>query len=169
MPRTISVTQHPTSIAVIRGAYEWLCAEVHDGEVHLGAQRLYSSEDIGIATEHLSVLWSVPQMALPTDPPVEEWLKFQALLKACRAERGAMSSITEMSVCPSYQTIIGMGPSVIPFILTELEADGEEPDQWFWALRALTGENPVHEEDQGNYVQMARSWLEWGKRNGYAG
>jgi hypothetical protein len=41
---------------------------------------------------------------------------------------------------PAYQRIIGLGKAVIPFILRELQT---EPNEWFWALRALTGEDPT--------------------------
>ena len=110
---------------------------------------------------------SFPQIALATEPPVEDWLRFQSLVTKWRQERGAMSSITEMVLCPAYQAMIGMGPSAIQFILAQLESEGDEPDQWFWALRVLTGENPVRDEDRGNSLRMAQSWLEWAKNRDY--
>jgi len=48
-------------------------------------------------------------------------------------------------------------------ILEELR---REPDQWFWALEAITEENPVGPADAGNVRDMARVWIEWGKQNG---
>ena len=60
-----------------------------------------------------------------------------------------------------------MGPAAAPLILRQLEAEGDDPDQWFWALRAITGCQPVPEEDFGNFSKMARCWLKWGERNGY--
>ena len=155
MPSAISITQSP-SIAVVQGAYDWLQATGEKGEEPLCA-RSYS------VVQYHSIWSPPPQTALPTEPPVGEWLKFQNLVGVWRSERGAMSSITEMAMCPAYQSIIGMGKTAISFILAQLEAEGEEPDQWFWALRAVTGENPVQEEDQGNYLKMARAWLQWGK------
>jgi AcrR family transcriptional regulator len=65
---------------------------------------------------------------------------------------------------PAYQRIIGMGKDVIPFILRELQ---DEPSEWFWALRALTGEDPTTEEMAGNREKLAEAWLNWGKENGY--
>ena len=35
-------------------------------------------------------------------------------------------------------------------------------------LRAITGIDPVREADRGDYVAMARSWIEWAKMIGYA-
>lgn len=69
---------------------------------------------------------------------------------------------------PAYQRIIGMGPDAVPLILAQLEAEGDDPDQWFWALRAITAANPVKPEDQGNTVKMAEAWLRWAKHEGYA-
>lgn len=65
---------------------------------------------------------------------------------------------------PAYQRIIGLGKDVIPFILGELQdASGE----WFWALRALTGEDPTNLDQSGKKDEMAQAWLNWGKENGY--
>jgi hypothetical protein len=79
-----------------------------------------------------------------------------------------MSSITEMSMLPTYQQIMGIGPDAVPLILAELESEGDDPDQWFWALRAITGANPVKPEDQGDFVKMAQAWFEWADDEDYA-
>jgi len=39
----------------------------------------------------------------------------------------------------AYQRIIGMGDQAIPLLLRELQ---REVDLWFWALEAITGEDP---------------------------
>lgn len=65
---------------------------------------------------------------------------------------------------PAYQRIIGLGKSVIPFILRELK---DQLGEWFWALRALTGEDPTTSAMSGNRDKMAQAWLNWGKENGY--
>jgi hypothetical protein len=95
-------------------------------------------------------------------------LRFQALAKEWQAQHGAMSSITEISMLPSYQRIIGIGEDAIPLILQQLKAEGDEPDQWFWALRAIAEENPVAPEDQGDFLKMAKAWIRWGEGLGYA-
>lgn len=105
---------------------------------------------------------------LIVDSKAKKWFKFQALAKQWQLERGAMSSITEMSILPSYQKIIGMGEDAIPLILARLRSEGDEPDQWFWALRSLTDVNPVKEEDQGDFQAMAQAWLAWGESEEYA-
>ena len=80
-----------------------------------------------------------------------------------------MSSITEMAMLPPYQSIIGMGEEAIPLILAQLKSEGDEPDQWFWALAAITGANPISAEDKGNFAKMAQAWFNWAEDAGYAG
>lgn len=65
-----------------------------------------------------------------------------------------------MAMLRPYQRIIGMGLPVVPLILEEL---AREPDQWFWALEAITEQNPVPVEDKGKMPLMAQAWINWGK------
>lgn len=162
MPETVSVTQS-ASFPVIQGAYEWFFAT--DSYAAGAGQEMECS---AVAT-YRTYFPEVPYIALATEPPMREWLKFQRLARQWVRERGAMSSITEAATCPAYQSIIGMGETVIPFIFYQLQSEGSEPDQWFWALKVLNGVDPVGEEDRGNYLRMAEAWLRWGKLNGYAG
>jgi hypothetical protein len=75
-----------------------------------------------------------------------------------------LSSITESAMHPAYQQIIGMGPIAIPLILVEM---ARKPGHWFWALKAITGEDPVIPEQRGRIKQMTEAWLRWGKERGY--
>src|SRR6266436_5895699 len=84
---------------------------------------------------------------------------FLTLARRWKEERGPSSSTTELAMCPSYQRIIGLGPAVLPFLLRELE---REPDHWFWALKAITGIDPVPAAERGKVQEMARCWVEWG-------
>ena len=63
----------------------------------------------------------------------------------------------------AYQRIIGMGPAVVPLILRDLE---QKPDHWFWALRAITGDNPVKAEKCDRMKLMTQAWIQWGKEHG---
>ena len=72
--------------------------------------------------------------------------------------------IHHMATHVAYQQIIGLGMPIVPCILRELEG---KPDHWFWALSAITSEDPVSDDAQGNLAKMAEAWLEWGKRKGY--
>lgn len=113
------------------------------------------------------VLADDARAALITVPDVELWFRFQDLFGAWREQRGATSSITKAALCPAYQSIIGMGEDVVPLILAQLDSEGDEPDQWFWALKAITRVDPVRAEDRGDFAKMAKSWLEWAENVGY--
>lgn len=90
--------------------------------------------------------------------------RFQTLAAEWKAGRGYSSSITKMSMHHAYQQIIGLGPRVIPLLLRELE---REPDHWFWALKVLTGVNPVPQEARANIEEMSKHWILWGRQQGY--
>jgi len=57
-----------------------------------------------------------------------------------------------------------MGDAALPLIFQELR---REPDHWFWALKAITGEDPVAESDRGRLDKMTTAWLKWAEQNGY--
>ena len=153
--RTISRTTQAQSITIIQGAYEKFCAPATAPPMLSGCQQPF---DLLIAFEEPAAL----------ETTQENWLKFKQLVDEWRQERGMMSSIIESAVCPAYQSIIGMGEVAVPFLIATLESEGDEPDQWFWALKAITRVDPVREEDRGNYPAMAASWLDWAKRPSYA-
>lgn len=90
--------------------------------------------------------------------------RFRALSSQWKESGQGNSSVRAMSMHPAYQQIIGMGRVVIPMILADLE---REPDHWFWALHALTGEDPVPETARGQLDAMTKAWLNWGNEKGY--
>ena len=88
-------------------------------------------------------------------------IHFNLLVEKWRSERGATSSVSEMILCPSYLAIIGMGERVLPLILAQIRREGDDPDHWSAALRAITGEDPVSGAVYGDTVRMAEAWLGW--------
>jgi hypothetical protein len=90
---------------------------------------------------------------------------FDRLLAEWKQDTQFLSSIHEMAISPAYQKIIGLGPVVLPFLFKELR---ERPDHWFWALKAITREDPVPEESRGNLPQMTEAWLNWAQSRGIA-
>jgi hypothetical protein len=98
----------------------------------------------------------------PTDTP-ELRKRFNGLAKTWLKESRNMSSVTQKAMLPAYQQIIGLGSVAVPLILERLK---EEPNQWFWALRAITRANPVPEEHVGRVQDMADDWIRWGRKNG---
>ena len=105
-------------------------------------------------------------MAVLTAAPARMTALFHALAERWRDETKFASSTTEIVLHPSYQRIIGFGPQVLPLIFEQLE---RVPEPWFWALTALTGENPIPAEDVGRTRRMAEHWLQWGRVNGWHG
>lgn len=91
-------------------------------------------------------------------------MEFQELAAKWQEETWFSSSIIDMAMNQNYQRIIGKGMDVVPLILRELE---REPDHWFWALSAITGENPITEEDAGDLEKMTEAWLALGKERGW--
>jgi hypothetical protein len=89
---------------------------------------------------------------------------FDDLVRRWKEERGPTSSTTELALCPSYQRIIGLGPAVLPLLLQALE---RAPDHWFWALKAITGADPVPPPQRGKMREMAQAWIAWGRAQGY--
>lgn len=91
--------------------------------------------------------------------------RFDVLADQWSREALQLSSITQIVLHPSYQQIIGMGPVVLPLIFARL---ADHPGHWFWALNAITGENPVPAEDLGNVRRMNEAWLRWAQGHGFA-
>jgi hypothetical protein len=69
-----------------------------------------------------------------------------------------------MAMHPAYQQIIGLDSPALPLILLELR---RELDHWFWALKAITGQDPVPPESRGRVQKMTDAWLDWGREHGY--
>lgn len=90
--------------------------------------------------------------------------KFDNLAETWKIETQFASTVMEIAMHRAYQQIIGMGSASVPFILHRLE---KEPDHWFWALKAITGEDPVPENYRGNLKEMTKAWIEWGEKHGY--
>jgi len=97
-------------------------------------------------------------------PPIDLEDRFRKLVAQWKAESLFLSSSTAMAELPSYQNIIALGPPVVPLLLRELN---REPDHWFWALKVLTGADPIPEEQRGKIREMAKTWVQWGREHGY--
>ena len=95
---------------------------------------------------------------------VELFEEFVNLAAQWQAETASASTARRIVSHPAYLRIIGMGDCAVPWILDQLE--GEEA-HWFEALHAITGANPVRDEDRGVYSKMAQAWLAWGRENGW--
>jgi len=89
--------------------------------------------------------------------------EFRKHSKIWRDETAFTSSVSDIVLHPSYQRIIGLGGEAVPLILRELD---KSPRFWFWALEAITGENPVPNSENGQIRLMTKRWIEWGRAKG---
>jgi hypothetical protein len=92
--------------------------------------------------------------------------EFHRLVEWWERETWPYSSVEKICTHPAYQRIIGLGPSAVPLILAELQ---KEPHHYFWALTAITGDDPIADEHAGCMQEMADDWLRWGIEHGYFG
>lgn len=82
--------------------------------------------------------------------------RFDKLAAQWAEETGRFSTTLQKVTHPAYQQIIGLGPQAVPLIMNEL-AQGR--NHWFWALRAITGEDPTR---AGDTLQSAiEAWQSW--------
>ncbi len=109
----------------------WRKAEAAPEQAHIVSRQLTLSYDLALRFQHLA----------------DQWHK----------ETGHYSLMFKRAMHPAYQQIIGMGKDAIPFILDDLR---EQPTgHWFWALGAITGEDPtLGEADIDKAIQ---AWLSW--------
>lgn len=75
-----------------------------------------------------------------------------------------LSSLDTLLSHDAYQTILSMGPVILPFIFENLRDEG---GFWFHALQQLTKENPIPDEMGGRIQEMKTKWLEYGKEHHY--
>ncbi len=90
--------------------------------------------------------------------------QFLTLMAEWQCATRYTSSITDIVMHPAYQRIIGLGKAAVPLIMRELS---KELDHWFWALRAITGENPVPRNHAAKMDKMAEDWLSLGRKRGW--
>lgn len=91
-------------------------------------------------------------------------LTFLRLAWQWEVETRYTSSVHEMSDHSCYRAIIAMGNDVVPILLKWLKI---KPDHWFNALKEITGDNPIPDEDAGHLRKMTEAWLKWGREHGY--
>ena len=93
---------------------------------------------------------------------VDTCTKFNLLKDEWENDIAFLSSINEISMHQAYQQIIGMGAKAIPYIIGEMS---KKPNHWFWALTAITGENPIPESKRGIIPEMTKAWILWWQSN----
>ena len=108
---------------------------------------------------------SIEHYLLPISRQLENpVIRFLTLKAQWEIETAVLSSTTEIAMHPAYQQIIGMGHVAVPLILSEMK---KKPGHWFWALKSITGEDPVSPKQIGRIKEMSEAWLCWGRKQGY--
>lgn len=118
---------------------------------------------VKIQKEQGNYIINIPQTASFNEVFFDE-LKFQLLAENWKEESRFYSFTKQSTELPSYQAIIEMGDSALPFIFKEMV---NEPNHWFVALKKIVGENPVLPEHKGNLQLMTNDWLQWAKIKNY--
>ena len=133
------------------------------------------SEDCGTEQRQSLLLWTTRHVALSSDhsawtkstsfvvdtAPVKNIEDFQFHLDIWKRETAHLASLGRMFAHPSYLRIIALASrhrEVLRALLLELQSD---PDHWFSALTAITGEDPVMPDS--NFDESVDKWIEWGK------
>ena len=90
--------------------------------------------------------------------------RFNGLASTWEEETALHSSRSAIVSHPAYQASIGIGEKAVPTLLEDLYLNRRH---WFDALEAITGENPVREDQRGQITQMIDAWIDWGERAGH--
>jgi hypothetical protein len=88
---------------------------------------------------------------------------FGGLARHWKEDTRWSSATTEIAMHPAYQAIIGMGSDALPMILHDLRSNS---GHWYWALKAISNEDPVPPSDRGVIKKMKAAWLRWGEQKG---
>lgn len=91
---------------------------------------------------------------------------FSVLASRWKENTSGYSSIQHKVRHPDYQSIISIGPRVLPYILDDLKTE-RHPAHWFPALKTLSNNDPVDPSQRGNILAMKKAWMKWGMANGY--
>ena len=134
----------------------------------LTANVLFAVSAMGASTQSVQLQRQLNELtgyyALPAssrrDPRRD---RFRSLAQQWRNETQWLSSTTEVAMNPAYQAIIGMGAEALPMILEDLR---QNSGHWFWALKAISNEDPVVPRDRGSIKKMKGAWLQWGQTKG---
>ena len=105
----------------------------------------------------------IPEEKIPRSAEEDLCLReeFEKYAAAWRKETRVLSSIQAKIFNPNYQKIIGMGPSVLPYVLADLRDNG---GQWYWALECIAHDNPA--AGAASITEAKQLWLNYGNANG---
>ena len=91
----------------------------------------------------------------------EEYSEFLELKEKWKQETIFESSSDKIFSNSNYVKIIDFGAEALPWIIKDLKRNG---GFWFFALKKITGFNPIKTENIGRYEGMKSDWLEWSEK-----
>lgn len=97
-----------------------------------------------------------PSAAPTVVPDADLKEEFAELARRWRGETDMLSSLQRIHMNSAYQQIIGLGPAAVPLIIEELR---DRPARWFWALTAITREDPAAQTK--TFAEARSAWLDW--------
>ena len=152
--------------------------ETSDGALYMTSSKIQS---ITVGSDKRTAAWPAALDQVPANRQLRHFqtppegvfavpsngVEFSQLIQDWHTERGETSSISDMAYCPSYLRIIGMGSDALPLIFAQLRRESNDPDHWFVALEAITGEDPVPTHAYGDTAEMSAAWLSWANARGF--
>ena len=130
---------------------------IKNGQVKFMIEMSYLSENNVLSWRKLAEILGMSKTTL-CGQDLER--HFNDLSEKWKSETAHHSVMSNIILHRSYQEIIGLGRDALPLILRKLST---EPNHWFWALRAISGEDPVPAGDIGKFDAMRNAWLNWGR------
>lgn len=94
----------------------------------------------------------------------QEFKHFLQLKDKWKSETLYYSSSSHIFNNSAYREIIALGSKTIPWIIRELKKTN---DHWFYALKKISGENPINPDHYGIIPKMKEDWIEWAQKNNY--
>lgn len=94
----------------------------------------------------------------------QEFKHFLQLKDKWKSETLYYSSSSLIFNNSAYKEIIALGSKTIPWIIRELKKTN---DHWFYALKKISGENPINPDNYGIITKMKEDWIKWAQKNNY--
>jgi hypothetical protein len=133
---------------------------------------IYARKRVSLSRTHAGQVYEIPRglaerlRARRQSRSLSLAASFNEQVRRWKDETAHLSSEAKAISHPSYLRIIGLakdssGHELERLLLHELET---EPDLWFAALSAVTGEDPVNSEY--DFDESVEAWLRWGREKG---
>lgn len=147
------------------GANSYLNENIADDRSMWGNERTLNPKQIApsVARKTLRIVPSSSSNAWLKDREnIDVKAELKSLVRRMDERLGPASRLTERLFCAEYAAVIGLGPKVVPLLIKDLQRSLQP---WFWALKAITREDPARHINPGDFHGIAAAWIAWGKDN----